>query len=74
MCGHAGGWEGEGGMNWESGIDINTFPCIKKTASEKLLHSTGSSSWCSVMTWSGGIVGGGWQGGSRGWEYKYTYG
>ena len=50
MCGHGGGWKGEGGMNRESNTDINTVPCIKKTASGKLLYSTGSSSRCSVMT------------------------
>ena len=44
------GWEGEGGTNWEGGTDIYTPPCVKQIASGKLLYSTGSSAWCSVMT------------------------
>lgn len=35
--------EREDGMNYESGIDIYTPPCVKSTASWKLLDSTGSS-------------------------------
>ena len=42
--------EGEGGMNWESSIDIYTLPCAKYIASRKLLYNTGSSAWCSVMS------------------------
>ena len=30
-------------MNWETGVDMYTPPCIKRTASGKLLHSTKSS-------------------------------
>ena len=41
--------ERDGGMNWESGIDIYTLPCVKQTAGGKLLHSTGSSAQCTVM-------------------------
>ena len=33
----------------ESGIDINTLPCVNCVACGKLLHSTGGSAWCSVM-------------------------
>ena len=40
---------GEGGKNWESNTDIYPPPCIKWLASKKLLSSTGSSAWCSVM-------------------------
>ena len=46
-------------MSSESKIgstDIYTLPCVKQMAREKLLHSTGSSAWCSVMTergWDG---------------------
>ena len=32
--------EGESGANWEIGIDIYTFPCVKQRASGKLLFST----------------------------------
>ena len=31
------GREGEGGMNWGIRIDIHTLPCLKQTASGKLL-------------------------------------
>ena len=41
---------GEGGTNWEMRIDIYTLPCVKQTASGKLLYSTGSSARCSVVT------------------------
>ena len=41
-------------MNEESSIDIYK-PCVKQTASGKLLYNTGSSAWCSGM---GGV--GGW--------------
>ena len=49
-CGHEGGGEGE--ANWEIRIDllVYTLPGIKQIASRKLLHSTGSSAWCSAMT------------------------
>ena len=36
-------------MNEESSIDIYK-PCVKQTASGKLLYNTGSSAWCSGMT------------------------
>ena len=42
--------EGEGVTNLECGTDIYTLPCVKQTANEKLLYSTRSSVWCSVMT------------------------
>ena len=32
--------ERDGGMNWESGIDIYTLPCVKQTAGGKLLCNT----------------------------------
>ena len=40
-CGHGAG-EGEGGMNWEISTDIYILPCVKQTASGKLLYSPGS--------------------------------
>ena len=58
-------------MNWRSKIDIHTVPCVKQIASVKLLYSTGSSVWYSVM--SSGIGGGGCEEGSRGRGYMYTY-
>ena len=39
-------------------MDMNTLPCVKHTASGKLLYSTQSSDWCSVVTQMGGIRGG----------------
>ena len=44
------GGEGEGGMNWEIGFNINTLPCVKQIASGNLLYSTGNSAQCSVTT------------------------
>ena len=41
--------EGEGGLNWETGIDIYTLPHIKQITNKDLLHSTGNSTQCSVM-------------------------
>ena len=57
----------------ESSIDIYILPCVKQTASGKLLYGTGSPAWCSVMTWAAGW--GWWEGGSRerGYIYIYTY-
>ena len=38
-------------MTWETGVDIYTLLilCIKSTASEDLLYSTGHSTQCSVV-------------------------
>ena len=65
--------EEEGEVNWASSIDGYTLPCVKQIVGGKLLYNTGSSAWCSVMTWRGGIVGGGWEGDSRVRGYIYTY-
>ena len=56
-----------------SSIDRYILPCVKQTASGKLLYGTGSPAWCSVMTWATGW--GWWEGGSRerGYIYLYTY-
>ena len=43
-----GAGEGEGGMNWEVGFDINTLPCVKQVASGNSQCDTGSSAWWSV--------------------------
>ena len=45
--------EGKGRAKGESSADIYTPPCVRKTASGKLLHSTEYSSRCSVRTWGG---------------------
>ena len=37
-------------MNWETGIDIYTLPCIKEIADKNLRYSTGNSTQCSVVT------------------------
>ena len=34
--------EGDGGMNWESGIDVHTLPCVKQMANAKLLYTQGA--------------------------------
>ena len=40
----------EDGVNWEIGTDWRAVPCMKQIASGNLLHSTGSSAQCSVVT------------------------
>ena len=40
----------EEGMNWETGVDIYTFLCVKEITNKNLLYSTGSSPPCSVVT------------------------
>ena len=59
-------------MNWESRIDIYTLPCVKQLASGKLLYNTESSALCSdhLDGWGGR----GWERGSRGRIYMYSYG
>ena len=51
--------EGESGTNGESSIDIYTLSCVKYTASDKLLHKTGSPPaddlwWPGERAWGGG--------------------
>ena len=36
-------WEGEGGMNWESGTETHTLLYVKLDSHWKLLHDAGSS-------------------------------
>ena len=38
------------GVMWEIGIDIYTLLCVKQKTNANLLHNTGSSSQCSVVT------------------------
>ena len=40
----------EGGMGWETGIDIYALLCIKQTTNENILYVTGNSTQCSVVT------------------------
>ena len=47
--------EGESGTNGENSININTLLDVRCIAGEKLLRSTGSPAWCSVMIWGDGI-------------------
>ena len=42
--------EGEGGMFWESSIDVYTLPRVKQTAGGKPLYSTASWTQCSART------------------------
>ena len=48
--------EDEGGMNWESTIDIYTLSCVK-IDSGKLQNNIESPALCSVMTERGGFWG-----------------
>ena len=57
----ATGREGEGGINWESRIDIYTLLRVKQIASGNLLSNTGISAPCSVMAWGWGVQR--WEGG-----------
>ena len=41
---------GDGGVNWEIGIDIYTLLCIKHIIN---IYSTGNSTQCSVVTYMG---------------------
>ena len=41
---------GEGGLDWENGIETYTLRCVKQIASRKLWYSTGSSALRAVMT------------------------
>ena len=41
--------DGDGEINWETGIDVCALPCVKQRAGGSLLHRTGSSAWCSVV-------------------------
>ena len=51
--------EGDGETAWEISTDIYTLPRVKQIASGTLLRNTGSSAWCSAMTWRGGMGVGG---------------
>ena len=42
--------EGESGTDGESSINIYTLSCVQQMAGEKLLYSTGSPAWHSVVT------------------------
>ena len=64
--------EGEGGTNWESNIDIYKLLCVKYITRGKLLYSTGSPAWHSVMTW-GSRVGDGRRGGRLKRDRMYIY-
>ena len=64
--------EGKSGTNEERSLNTYILPCIKWTASEKLLYNTGSSTWHSVMTQRRGM--GRWDEGSGGRCYMYNYG
>ena len=64
--------EGDIGMNGESSINIYTLSGVRRVAGEKLLCSSGSPAWHSLMTWRDGI--GGWEKGLGGRECMYNYG
>ena len=50
--------EGESGTYGESSVNIHILSGVRWIAGEKLLGSTGSPLWCSVMTWKAGLGGG----------------
>ena len=65
--------EGEGGVNQESSTYISPLPCMKYTASGRLLYSTGGSAQCSVTTYRGKMgVGDGNEAKGRGYMYRYS--
>ena len=45
-------------MNRESRIETHKIPYIKEIAGGNLLYDAGSSTWCSVTVWRGGM---GWE-------------
>ena len=57
--------------NGESGINICTLSGVRWMACEKLLCSTGSPVWCSMMTWRDVMEGGEEGQGGRGYVYNY---
>ena len=63
--------QGESGTNAASSINIYILLCVRQTAGEKLLCSTRSPIWCSVMTWRDGMEGGVGGCGRRGCIYNY---
>ena len=44
-----GSWDGH--VYTTMCMDMYPLRCVKEIASENLLSSTGSSAWCSVVTW-----------------------
>ena len=68
QCGGGGG----GRVNWESSTEVSALPCVKQTASGKLLYGPGSPAWYSVMPQRVGR--GGWEEGLRGKGCMCTYG
>ena len=51
--GHSVGGTDE--TNGESSVNINTLPGVRWIGGEKVLVSTGSPAWHSIMTWKGGM-------------------
>ena len=47
------GGKGQGGTNWEIGIDVYTLLDIKQITNKNLLYSTGNSTQYSVMAYMG---------------------
>ena len=62
--------EGEGGTNWETGIETYTRQCVKQLASGKLLRNTRNSTWCPVTMKRGGLE---WGVGGRFKKKTYVY-
>ena len=65
--------EGEGGMNWENGIETCIISYVKRTASLGSMHDTGCLGlvhWDDPEEWDGEGGGRGVQGG----EHMYSHG
>ena len=61
--------EGEGGENWENGIETCIISCMKRVASPGSMHDTGCLGWCTGMTQREGLgreEGGGFRMGNTG--------
>ena len=55
--------EGEGGENWENGIETCIISCMKQVTSPGSMHDTGCLGWCTGMTQRQGMgreEGSGW--------------
>ena len=50
--------EGESGTNGESSMEIYILPYVKQAGIGDSFYDLGSSNWCSVTTYRGGVGGG----------------
>ena len=69
-CGHGG--PGEAGTRWEIRAERYAVPCVKRTASGKLLNSTASAARRSGTSERGGMQAVGWMLKREGCMYTYS--